>query len=86
MPTPAETAFDPEVIAIVSDAFCRSWNFIERDPTFAGHDRDALRTELARAVLGVASRGERDSLRIANHVIGGIRDKAQRAETSRRMA
>jgi hypothetical protein len=79
MPTTAEAAFDPEVIAIASDAFCRSWDFIEGDPVFAGHDRDALRAEIARAILGAASRGERDSLRMANHVIGGMR----RAETIR---
>ena len=83
MPTTAEAAFDPDVIAIASEAFCRSWHFAERDPVLAGYDHDVLRAELARSILSAASHGERDALRMANHAISGIRGKVERAETIR---
>jgi hypothetical protein len=74
-----EGVFGPEVLAVASEAFGRSWRFIERDPLLAGHDRAALQAELARRILNLAQDGERDTLRIANRAIGGMREKMRGA-------
>jgi hypothetical protein len=65
--------------AIASEAFSRSWHFIERDPVLAGHDREALQAELALRIqqIMVAEVAERDPLRIANRAIGRLRDEAR---------
>ena len=69
----------PDVSAIASEAFSRSWQFIERDPVLAGHDREALQAELALRIQQImaAEAAERDPLRIANRAIGRLRDEAR---------
>ena len=64
---------------VASEAFSRSWHFIERDPVLAGHDREALQAELALRIQQImaADASERDPLRIANRAIGRLRDEAR---------
>jgi hypothetical protein len=69
--------FSREAGAIASEAFSRSWHFIERDPVLAGHDREALQAELALRIQQImaAHSSERDPLRIANRAIGRMREE-----------
>ena len=76
----------PEAIAIAAEAFGRSWHFVEQDPVLAGQERQALKAELARAVLSAASSGERDHVRVANQAIGEVREKLERTQKGRREA
>ena len=73
---------DPDASAIASEAFARSWHFIERDPVLAGHDREALQAELAVQIQHVmmtdAANG--DPLRIANRAIGLVREQMREPE------
>jgi hypothetical protein len=67
----------PEMSAVASEVFARSWHFIERDPVLAGHDREALQAELARRIFEILDAGhhaERDLLRIANRAISNVRE------------
>jgi hypothetical protein len=73
---------DPDASAIASEAFARSWHFIERDPVLAGHDRETLQAHLALQIqrLIAANASERDSLRIANRAIGRVREEMREPE------
>ena len=75
---------DPDASAIASEAFARSWHFIERDPVLAGHDRDALQAQLALEIrrLMEANSSERDPLRIANRAIGRVREEMRKPQRS----
>jgi hypothetical protein len=86
MPEFAGYVLGPEAIAIAAEAFGRSWHFIEQDPVLAGQERQALKAELARAVLSAASSGERDHLRVANRAIGEVRQKLERMPKGHREA
>jgi len=68
---------DPEASAVASEAFSRSWHFIERDPVLAGHDRETLQAELALRIQEImsATGSERDPLGIANLAIGRVREE-----------
>ena len=68
---------DPQAAAVASEAFSRSWRFIERDPVLAGHERDTLQAELALRIQEImtGSGAERDPLRIANRAIGRMREE-----------
>jgi hypothetical protein len=62
--------------AIASEAFARSWHFIERDSVLAGHDRDTLQAQLALEIQRVIAHATHlDSLRIANRAIGRVREE-----------
>jgi hypothetical protein len=62
--------------AIASEAFARSWHFIERDPVLAGHDRDTLKAQLALEIQrAIAEVPHLDVLRIANRAIGRVREE-----------
>jgi predicted nucleotide-binding protein (sugar kinase/HSP70/actin superfamily) len=67
---------DPQARAVASEAFSRSWQFIERDPVLAGHEREMLQAELALRIqeIMISSGSERDPLRIANRAIGRMRE------------
>jgi hypothetical protein len=60
--------FAAQASVVASEAFSRSWHFIERDPVLAGHDREALQAELALRIQQImaADASERDPIRIAN--------------------
>jgi hypothetical protein len=77
---------DPDASAVASEAFARSWHFIERDPVLARHDRETLQAQLALEIrrLIAADASERDPLRIANRAIGRVRDEMR--EPERRIA
>ena len=77
---------DRDASAIVSEAFARSWHFIERDPVLAGHDRETLQARLALEIrrLMTADVLARDPLRIANRAIGRVREEMR--EPERRIA
>ena len=55
------TGSGPEASAIASEAFSRSWHFIERDPVLAGRDQLALQIQQ----IMVTDDSVRDPLRIA---------------------
>jgi hypothetical protein len=78
----ARGSFSPEAEAIASQAFSRSWHFIERDPVLAGHDREALQAELALRIQQILATypSDRDPLRIANRAISSVREAMQRRE------
>jgi len=75
-------AIDPESSAVASEAFARSWHFIERDPVLAGHDRQTLQAQLALQIqrLMTTHASERDPLRIANRAIGKVREEMREPE------
>jgi hypothetical protein len=74
--------FDPDASAIASEAFARSWHFIERDPVLAGHDRETLQAQLALQIQQVmaADVSDRDPIRVANLAIGRVREKMCKPE------
>ena len=74
--------FAAQASVVASEAFSRSWHFIERDPVLAGHDREALQAELALRIQPImaADASERDPLRIANRAIGRLRDEARKPQ------
>ena len=67
----------PEVSAIASEAFSRSWDFIEQDPVLAGHDRETLQAELALQIQQIMAANVcvRDPLLVANRAIGRVREE-----------
>jgi hypothetical protein len=73
---------DPDASAIASEAFAKSWHFIERDPVLAGHDRETLQAELALQIrrLMAAPSSEREPLRIANRAIAKVREEMREPE------
>jgi hypothetical protein len=70
-------ALPPVVLAVASEAFSKSWRFIELDPVLAGHDREALQSQLALRIqqIMLADASERDPVRIANQAIGKVREE-----------
>jgi hypothetical protein len=71
----------PDVSAIASEAFARSWHFIERDPVLAGHDRNTLQAQLALEIQRImAEASQLDPLHIANRAIGRIREEMRQRE------
>jgi hypothetical protein len=68
---------DPGALVVASEAFSRSWHFVERDPVLAGHDREALQAELALRIQQImaADASQRDPLRIANRAISRLREE-----------
>ena len=74
-----------EASAIASEAFSRSWHFIERDPVLAGHDRETLQAELALRIQEIISSGasELDPLRIANWAISRVREEMREPKWQR---
>jgi hypothetical protein len=76
MSTPSQQGyFGPEAVAIASEAFSKSWDFIEHDPILNRCDREKLQAELARGILETLETGELDLVRIANRAIRLIRDR-----------
>jgi hypothetical protein len=66
----------PDASAIASEAFARSWHFIERDPVLAGHDRGTLQAQPALEIHQLmAAVSHLDALGIANLAIGRVRGK-----------
>jgi hypothetical protein len=65
-----------------SEAFARSWHFIECDPVFAGHNRETLQAELALCIQQIiaADGCERDPIEIANRAIGRVREEMRGPE------
>ena len=70
-------SLDPKACSVASEAFARSWQFIEWDPVLAGHERETLQAELALRIQQImtASGSERDPLRIANRAISRMREE-----------
>jgi len=62
-----------EVRVLASEAFNRSWHFIESDPALAGEDRDKLQNQLAELILLFMRSGERNLIVIANRAIATLR-------------
>jgi hypothetical protein len=80
----AKSGLRPDVEAVASEAFSRSWHFIERDPVLAGHDRETLQAELALRIQQIVLDGaEQDPLRIANRAIGRVREEMRELPRSR---
>ena len=72
----------PEASAIASEAFSRSWHFIERDPALAGHDRETLQAQLALQIqkIMVTEASVRDPLHIANRAIFRVREEMRKPQ------
>ena len=68
-------SFEPEVLALATAVFDRSWGFIERDPVLVGEDRQSTKEELARLILLLVRRGEKDLVAIANCAILTLRQQ-----------
>ena len=75
---------DPDASAIASEAFARSWHFIERDPVLAGHDRETLQAQLALQIqqILVSDASVRDPLQIANRAIFRVREEMRKPQRS----
>jgi hypothetical protein len=69
------TTLAPEVRTLASDVFYRSWDFIERDPVLAGHDRQSMQEQLAELILLLMASGERNMIVLANQAIGTLRQQ-----------
>jgi hypothetical protein len=82
MPVFQTRGIDPVASTIASEAFSRSWHFIQRDPVLAGHDRETLQAQLAQQIQHVmaADASERDPLRIANRAISKVREEMREPE------
>lgn len=65
----------PEIRELASQAFNRSWHFIEHDPVLAGMDRASMQDELAQHIERLLRDGERNVLIIANRAIGVLRQQ-----------
>jgi hypothetical protein len=65
----------PEVRALASEVFNRSWRFIEQDPVLAGQDRQGMQEQLAQLILLLMSSSERNLVVIANKAIGTLRQQ-----------
>ena len=70
--------FGPEEVVIASEAFSRSWSFVERDPILENCDRQKLQAELARGILETLKTGERNLLHISNRAIHRLRERTPR--------
>ena len=72
----------PEASAIASEAFSRSWHFIERDPVLAGHDRETLQAQLALQIqkIMMTDASVRDPLHIANRAIFRVREEIRKPQ------
>ena len=70
----------PDASTIASEAFTRSWHFIERDPVLAGHDRDSLKAQLALEIQRGMADSHLDPVRIANRAIGRVREEMRERE------
>jgi len=75
---------DPDASAIASEAFARSWHFIERDPVLAGHDRETLQAQLALQIqqILVSDASVREPLQIANRAIFRVREEMRKPQRS----
>jgi hypothetical protein len=73
---------DPDASAIASEAFSRSWHFIERDPVLASHDRETLQAQLALQIqkILVTEASVRDPLHIANRAIFRVREEMRKPQ------
>ncbi len=69
------SCFGPEALVLASEAFSRSWSFVERDPLFKTYDRERLQAELARGIFEILEKEQCDSLCIANHAIRRLRER-----------
>ena len=78
---------DPDAAAIASEAFARSWHFIELDPVLASHDRGTLQTRLALQIQQImaACPSDRDPLRVANRAIGRVREEMRERRSAEAM-
>jgi len=65
----------PQVRVLASEAFNRSWRFIESDPALAGEDRQRLQNQLAELILLFMGSGERNLIVIANRAIATLRQQ-----------
>jgi hypothetical protein len=74
--------FDPQALALASEAFSRSWSFVGRDPVFAGCDREALQAELGRVIFELLEQDECAALDIANRAIRRLRERMPQPEPS----
>jgi hypothetical protein len=74
-------SFEPEVVALATAVFDRSWGFIERDPVLVGEDRQSTQEELARLILVLIRRGEKDLVAIANCAILTLRQQCAARRT-----
>ena len=72
--------FGSGVEDIASQAFSRSWHFIERDPVLAGHDRETLQAEFALRIRQALATCASDPVQIANLSISRVREEMQRRE------
>jgi hypothetical protein len=69
------TAFDPEIIAILSAALDDAWKTVETDKAaykIDGHAEGA-RNALARHIVDMAKRGERDRQRLIAGALARLR-------------
>ena len=72
-----DNSFEPQEIQVLSAAFERAWDFIEKSGD-AGLDMHEPRSSLARHVMAVARAGEKNPLRLTNAAIHRYRQ--QRAQ------
>jgi hypothetical protein len=68
-------SFELQGLALATAVFDRSWGFIERDPVLIGEDRQSTKEELARLILQLVRRGEKDLVGIANCAILTLRQQ-----------
>jgi hypothetical protein len=72
-----DNSFEPQEIQVLSAAFERAWDFIERSGD-AGMDMHESRASLARHVMAIARAGEMNPLRLTNAAIHRYRQQRVR--------
>jgi hypothetical protein len=72
-------ACDPEVSALVTTAFDKSWQFVRTDPELAHNDMTEMHAMLSHHIMRLAQGGERDLWRLANSAIGQLRRERRAA-------
>ena len=84
IPFAENRAFDPETVHLLAAAFENAWNSLTAkedrfaDPLKAAHSREVL----AKRIITLAQRGERDSIRLCDDALAYLRE--QSAEGRRR--
>ena len=78
IPLAENRAFDPETVRVLAAAFENAWNSLMAggdrfaDPLNAAHSREVL----AKRIIKMAQRGERDSIRLCDDALAYLREQS----------
>jgi len=70
----AETAFDPDTVALLASAFDTAWNTVKKSgsPLAADDQAASTRELLAKRIIATAQKGERDRQRLVDDALAHL--------------